>query len=371
MVTAAPAVSDVWQPWLADIADPPFTIDAQTGPFGEMLVTADGSPAPVDGSPGWIAPLSDLMVLKVSGDDALSFLQGQLTNSLEALDDGMAQRTGLCSPKGRLLADFIAARIGPEYFLLLSSAIAESVHKRLAMFVLRAKVGIENVTQAAPPIGMLSQLNEVPGGWPGQMVVRQDDQSRLLIGLESVAIAGQSQARVIVLSPSQTLADDLQNYRTQGYSLAPTAWWHATEALAGTPRIGSATSDAFVPQMINFELIGGVSFQKGCFPGQEVVARMQYLGKLKRRLQAGWVSAAANGIPGSEVLDSSGSAVGTIVLAGPGETIGQPARQLLLFETRLAALEDGGQLLVDGHEITLTPLPYEIPVAERFVRPDL
>lgn len=371
MVTGVPATTDVWHSWLADMADPPFVIDALAGPFGEMLATTDNVPGPVDSSPGWIVPLSDLMVLKVSGDDALSFLQGQLTNSLEALDDGMAQRTGLCSPKGRLLADFIAARVGAEFFLVLSSAMTESIHKRLAMFVLRAKVSIENVTQAAPPVGLFCRLNASPDGWPGPMAVHQDEQSRLLIGLESVKIAGKSQARVIALTPSQTLAEDLQTYQAQGYSLAPTPWWHAAEALAGTPRIGPATSDAFVPQMINFELVGGVSFQKGCFPGQEVVARMQYLGKLKRRLQAGLVVTGANINPGSEVLDSSDSAVGTIVLAGPGEAIGQPGQQLLLFETRLTALENDGQLLVDGHEIKLTALPYEIPVAERFERPDL
>ncbi|MFK7963658.1 MAG: folate-binding protein YgfZ, partial [Burkholderiaceae bacterium] len=267
--------------------------------------------------------------------------------------------------------DFIATRLNGDFILVLSSALTESLHKRLAMFVLRAKVNIENISQASPALGLVCAAKDTPSHWPSPMQAVSDDQNRLLIGIESIEASGAPHSRVIALTPSDCLLKDLTRYQSEGLALAPTTWWHTTEVLAGTPRIGLPTSDAFVPQMINFELVGGVSFQKGCFPGQEVVARTQYLGKLKRRLQTGWIGARDNVEVGAEILDDKDSPVGTVVLNGPGEAVGQADRQLVLFETRLAALEGGKPLKLGNAAITVTSLPYEIPVAERFERPDL
>ena len=370
IVTSAPAIADIWASVLGGSPTSPYLLSEQDGPFGPLLTPTQVT-GPSESGHGWLAPLSDLMALRVSGEDAESFLQGQLTNDLAALAEGAVQRTGLCSPKGRLLGDFIATRLNGDFVLVLSSALTESLHKRLAMFVLRAKVNIENISQASPALGLVCATSAMPSAWPNPMQAINDEQNRLMIGIESIEIAGASHRRVIALTPSDCLLEDLTRYESDGFALAPTIWWHTTEVLAGTPRIGVPTSDAFVPQMINFELVGGVSFQKGCFPGQEVVARTQYLGKLKRRLQTGWIGAHDSAEVGAEILDSNDSPVGTVVLIGPGEAVGQADRLFVLFETRLAALEDGKPLRLGSAAITVTSLPYEIPIAERFERPDL
>ncbi|MGH1358243.1 MAG: YgfZ/GcvT domain-containing protein [Burkholderiaceae bacterium] len=322
---------------------------------------------------GVICALTDHSVLKVSGDDAETFLQGQLTNDLAALAPGMAQRNGLCSPKGRLIADFLAIRLENDYLLILSSTLAEAVRKRLSMFVMRAKVEIQDATDQYLPLGCLGSepAGEAPfsPAWPALLTVQHTAEG-FCIGLEPVASAHNHWRRMLILMPAPTLTQQLSDW-PDIWPLAPTAWWQTGEVLAGTPRIELPSTDAFVPQMINFELVGGVSFQKGCFPGQEVVARTQYLGKLKRRASIGWV-ASAEPIPvSSEVTGADDAVIGSVLVSGPGAPLGQPDRQWVLFETRLAALADANPAKINGQPVILTELPYEIPVAERFERPDL
>ena len=243
----------------------------------------------------FVADLSNNAVLSVSGDDAAAFLQGQLTNDVEALGVNRAQWNGWCSPKGRLLATFLLVRRPDGYLLMLPAEIAGPIAKRLGMFVLRSKVKIADVSDRYARRGIIGRR---PGPAPMEVV---EDEGAILVGLEP--------GRIVALMPPER-------------ALTPNAGadaWELAAIRAGVPTITAATQEAFVPQMANFELVGGVSFKKGCYPGQEIVARMQYRGGLKRRMAIAHVDGTERPQPGQSVYSAAfgEQAAGTIVNAAP------------------------------------------------------
>ena len=288
--------------------------------------------------------LHDWGVIRATGADALSFLQGQLTQDVAKLELGQARLAGFCSAKGRLQATFVAWRHdADQVFLACSADLLPAVLKRLSMFVLRAKCKLSDATAELPLWG------EAGGSTPGQAVwscatLGQADVVRLPDGLfkgQPVPLRLWAGA-----APATEHPLDLQT-------------WRGLEASSGVARITAATAEQFVPQMVNLELVGGVSFQKGCFPGQEVVARSQYRGTLKRRAQL--VLASAPVQAGQEIFHDAdpGQPAGMVVLAGSLPGVGQ----LALVEVKLAALQSGGLHAgtADGVPLTLATLPYAIP----------
>jgi folate-binding protein YgfZ len=239
-----------------------------------------------------VAELSHNALLSVTGDDATAFLHGQFTNDVEALPAGEAQWNGWCSPKGRLLATFLLAKRAEGYLLMLPAEIAPAIARRLAMFVLRSKVKIEDVTARHAMFGLRGL--DAPGAVPVG-----DGRSVLIVPKEA---AGET--RDALAARATLVGDDA---------------WDWTSIHAGIPTIVAATQDAFVPQMANFELVGGVSFKKGCYPGQEIVARTQYRGILKRRMALAHVGSGARPAPGQSLYSAAfgDQAAGTVVNAAP------------------------------------------------------
>jgi folate-binding protein YgfZ len=243
----------------------------------------------------FVADLSNNAVLSVSGDDAGAFLQGQLTNDVEALGVNRAQWNGWCSPKGRLLATFLLVRRPDGFLLMLPAELAGPIAKRLGMFVLRSKVKIADVSDRYARRGIIGRR----AGLASMEVI--DDDGAILVGLEP--------GRIVALMPPAS-------------ALTPNAGadtWELASIRAGVPTITAATQEAFVPQMANFELVGGVSFKKGCYPGQEIVARTQYRGGLKRRMAIAHVDGTERPQPGQSVYSAAfgEQAAGTIVNAAP------------------------------------------------------
>jgi len=242
-----------------------------------------------------IADLSHNALIRVSGDDATDFLHAQFTNDVQALAVDNAQWNGWCSPKGRLLATFLLIRRADGFLMVLPAEIAPAIMKRLSMFVLRSKVKIADVTAQYARRGLMGER-----AGPKPMQVEERDGS-IVVGLDA--------ARFIALMPPDT---------------APAAntsvdAWELAAIRAGVPTITAATQEAFVPQMANFELVGGVSFKKGCYPGQEIVARTQYRGGLKRRMALAHVAGAERPEPGQSVYSGAfgEQSAGTIVNAAP------------------------------------------------------
>ena len=258
-------------------------------------------------------------LLRVSGDDADDFLHNQFTNDVKALAVGAAQWNGWCTPKGRLLATFVLARDAGGYYLLLPAAFAEAIAKRLRMFVLRSKVKVDDVSSSMPRFGLWS--GAIPAG-------------AFRVG----------EARAFVFGPapegrSATLDD-----------------WALSLIRDGIVQVVPGTQEEFVPQMANYELVGGVSFKKGCYPGQEIVARTQYRGILKKR--AVRVRSATPLAPGDSVYsDAFGDqSAGTVANVAPSPEGGFEA----LVVAQLEAIAKGDLRLgsLAGPALVLQPLPY-------------
>jgi len=241
-----------------------------------------------------IAKLDEYGLLHVAGDDARAFLHAQLTNDVQNLAPGQARIAGWCSPKGRLLATFLVVPYSGGFLLQLSRDLVPAVLKRLSMFVLRSKVKLSDAGGQWTQYGLWGP----DAGEPFSVEVRDD---AISIGIEAgrrLVLAAEGH-----FSPNAS-ADD----------------WMLAEVRAGRARIALATQDQFVPQMVNLELAGGVDFRKGCYPGQEIVARAQYRGAVKRRmvrLRGGTLQ------PGQELYsdDQPGQPSGMVVNAAGDEAL--------------------------------------------------
>lgn len=261
-----------------------------------------------------LAALSHNALLEVTGDDATAFLHGQLTNDVEALPEGAAQWSGWCSAKGRLLATFLVVRRAQGYLLMLPAEIAPAIARRLAMFVLRSKVKIADASGAWAMVGFA-------GKTAGVLVARHwgftPDPMRAVERDGALCVALDAE-RFVILAPLEHAPPLWEKLALNAAPAGPDAWeWSMIQA--GIPVIFAATQEAFVPQMANLELVGGVNFKKGCYPGQEIVARTQYRGILKRRMALAHLDADARPLPGQSVFSArfGEQAAGTIVNAAP------------------------------------------------------
>ena len=235
------------------------------------------------------ARLTRYGLLSVTGADARAFLHAQLTNDIEHLAPDRWALAGWCSAKGRLLASFLVVPSPAGFLLQLARDLAAPVAKRLGMYVLRAKVKIADETESCAQFGLWeADLAGPDVAWSGNIgTVRVAPRRYLRLGSSAE----------LTEAPN---ADEVQ--------------WTLQEIRAGRPLITQATQDQFVPQMVNFEALGGVDFRKGCYPGQEIVARAQYRGQVKRRMVHTRAPAGVTLAPGQE-FDG-----GTVVDVAPTES---------------------------------------------------
>jgi folate-binding protein YgfZ len=309
---------------------------------------------------GFVAPITDLGLIALDGEESASFLHTQLTNDVEHLGQGEARLAGYCSPKGRLLASFLMWRNETTIFLQLPRDIQAAVQKRLSMFVLRAKTKLSDASELPANqvvLGLGGGLAEAAlqtwfDALPAQPFSKLDHPLGTLIRVADAFGAPRYQW-LLSADTAQNVVPELADKLNVGANDA----WHLSEIHAGIPQIGKATQEQFVPQMINFELLGGVNFKKGCYPGQEIVARSQYLGKLKRRttlVSIPDVSAAA----GQEVFATADpeQPCGMIVNAAPNGNGGVDA----LVEMKLAAIEAASVRLgsAQGAALAFLDMPY-------------
>ena len=273
-------------------------------------------------------------VLAVTGTDARAFLHAQLTNDIENLPADRAALAGWCTAKGRLLATMLVIPSADGFLLQLARDIAPAVAKRLSMFVLRSKVKISDES------ANLAQMGVWTSDWKGPDLTWDNGVARVRV----------EEGRFLLIGPG------LSGPCGKGEEA-----WSLAEIRAGRPFISAATQDKFVPQMVNLEALGGINFQKGCYPGQEVVARSQYRGTLKRRSFLFDVDAPAR--PGQELFHDSdpGQPAGLVANAAPRPD-GQGAS--LLAEVKLAALHGGTLRLgaADGPALRRQRLPYAVPM---------
>jgi hypothetical protein len=302
-----------------------------------------------------VVPLADQGLIRATGEEAAGFLHNLLTNDINHIPADGARHAGMCTAKGRLIASFLIWREGTDYLLQLSADILPAIHKKLSMYVLRSKVKLLDASDERVLIGVSGPQAETLirglGAQPGSAM-----SSAAFDGGTSVRLDGQR----FVLAVAAAAAEAVWAKLAAGAKPAGLAAWRLTEIAAGQPRLVAATQEAFVPQMINYELpgVGGVSFQKGCYPGQEIVARTQYLGKVKRRMYRAKLDAAFP--PGTDVFtpEAGTQHCGALVSVAPAPEGG--------YECLLVVQSSGmeaGEVHVgspDGPKAAFLSLPYAI-----------
>lgn len=251
-------------------------------------------------------PLADHGLIRASGADAAPFLHNLLTNDIAHLATDGVRHAGLCTPKGRLIASFTIWREknpagDDDFLLLLSKDILPGILKKLSMYILRSKVKLDDITDERTLLGSIGGDCGGPAApmtaatYAGGGTAIRLDADRCVLAIPADILPAQC-------PPAGNIAD-----------------WHLAEIRAGQPRIVAVTQEAFTPQMVNYEIaaVGGVSFQKGCYPGQEIVARTQYLGKVKRRMYR--VKLATPFTPGVHVFtpEAGDQHCGAVVLCAP------------------------------------------------------
>ncbi|NYT36706.1 folate-binding protein [Allopusillimonas soli] len=282
--------------------------------------------------------LPELAVIEISGEDAVSFLHGQLTQDVEGLQQGQARLAAYCTAKGRVLATLVFWKEGACLRAMLRSDLAETFVRRLSMFVLRAKVRLR--VEPVAVLGRLSDGNEGAGTEPWSVTVSDDFVDIATPSASAGKVRWWRVPRLGLEQPSDT---------PPATSAEQAAAWQAADIAAGLPWVQAATQDMFIPQTLNLDLIGGVNFTKGCYPGQEVVARAHYRGAVKRRMAYGVVRQAASHAgtdPGSDTYDARhpDTPCGRIVNTSmAGDTIH------VLMEVRLADLGEA-DFRLDGPE---------------------
>ncbi len=315
-------------------------------PQAELAATKNGT---------ILADLSQLGLSAFSGEETATFLQGQLTNDVRQLHANTAQWNGYCSPKGRLLGNFLMWRQGDDYVLQMSGDVRESVQKKLAMFIMRSKTKArdasdENVRLVIAGPQALGAVNSALGAMPEAPMQVASTESGYVIRV------GQDK---FVLNLLPAAAEQVWQALAQSATPVGAPVWDGLRLNAGIPMITAATQDQFVPQMVNLEVIGGVSFQKGCYTGQEIVARSQYLGKLKRRMFLAHVDSEA--APGDSLYsaDMDGQATGMVVNVAPSVEGGVDLLAVMQVESAKSSTMHLKAL--DGPTLTLKTLPYSLP----------
>ena len=303
-----------------------------------------------------ITSLSHLGLLEVSGEDAVTFLQGQVTNDVKKLDGSISQYAGYCSPKGRLLALFLAYAHLDHLHLQMPLSILEPIMKRLKMFVMRSKVVITDKSADILCFGiagphaesaLTSLFNKAPQS--PQELITLDDATLL-------RLAG-DMPRYQVFTHTVN-AERIWNALSTNCTKVGKSVWDYLEIQAGIPEVVPATQEAFVPQMVNLDALDGINFKKGCYTGQEIVARTHYLGKVKRRTQLAHINTEEMPLAGDMIqLAGHEEAIGQIVRAAPSPKGGVDA----LIEIRLENLESTNEFPVwKGKKLEFKALPYSL-----------
>lgn len=300
-----------------------------------------GMTAPLDG----VAALPHLGVIRAEGEEAAKFLHGQLTHDFSLLGLGEARLAAFCTPKGRMLASFIGfKRSATEIWLVCSRDVLPATLKRLSMFVMRAKL---KLSDASADVALYGLAGAAQGAFAGEKAAPW---AKHEAGAASVVQLYPADG-----TPRALWAAPVGEPVPAGTSLSPDLWaW--SEVRSGVATVTQPIVEAFVPQMLNYESVGGVNFKKGCYPGQEVVARSQFRGTLKRR--AYLVHSAAALAAGQEVFHESDKEqpAGLVAQAAPAPGGGFDA----IVSMQVSAAQ-GGALSAgsaDGARLELLPLPY-------------
>jgi len=301
--------------------------------------------------------LSQFGLIHFSGEDAQTFLHNQLSCDINALVPGRSTFGAYCTPKGRMLVSFLLWRSDQGYFMQLPSSLREPIQKQLSKFILRSKVKTTDVTGDSVLIGVSG--NDAAALM--QRVIGQAPQGERGVAHTSDATVIRLPGNRFEIAAAKDKAPRVLEVLASGAETTGQEHWEWLDIRAGIPTILPSTQEAFVPQMVNLDLIGGVSFEKGCYPGQEIVARMHYRGTLKQRMYLACIAANERPQPGDKLYGAGfgEQACGTIVNAASSPQGGYDT--LAVIQIAAAEKNDVHWKALEGPLLKLLPLPYEVP----------
>lgn len=310
-----------------------------------------------------ICDLSHYGLIAAYGEDTVDFLQGQFTNDVAQIDDSHSQLSSYCTPKGRMLANFRIFKHGETLYISLPQPLLEPVLNRLRMFVMRSKVTLEDASDAMMRFGLNGpnaeqQLEQITKSVPKEI------NEAIQFENYSIVRSHGSEPRFELYGQLDAITHLWQSLDVDATPVGA-AIWELLNIQAGIPVIVPETCEAFVPQMANMALIDGINFKKGCYTGQEIVARMHYLGKLKKRMYR--ISVECNEAPkaGDKIFaenSTAGTGTGTVVSAeqtADGNFEALAVIQIADAESQVLKLHDA-----TGPVVEILELPYSFEQAE-------
>jgi tRNA-modifying protein YgfZ len=302
-----------------------------------------------------LCDLSHLGLLEISGEDAVTFLQGQLTNDVKQLNGNNAHYTGYCSPKGRLLALFLAFAHNNHLHLQLPKPLLEPILKRLKMYVMRSKVSITDTSESIFKLGLSGPdatqiLGQLVPNLPANDYELTNTELATVLKLPSM----DNQSRYEIFTDAAHI-ESIWNSLREKCRLAGKACWDYLETNIGIPEVVTTTQEQFVPQMINLDILNGINFKKGCYTGQEIVARTHYLGSVKRRTFLASIASNQTPAAGDKIFDTNKNDVGQIVRVAPNSKNGSD----VLLELRIEA-QQNGEVFWQDDAIEFKTLPYSL-----------
>lgn len=316
---------------------------------------------------GHVVLMKQTGLLGLEGEDAIQFIHGQLSNDIEHLGDHQARLAAYCNPQGRILALFHAWKADGKVWLTVPRDILPALQKRLKMYVLRARVTLTDESDRMAILGIGGEKgNEALSKWfetlPSEPFGKVENDHGVLVRVADAF----GFPRYLLTVPENRL-QDVESELSAMLSVCDENGWTMGDIRAGVPQITLPVQDKFIPQMVNLEQAGGLSFKKGCYPGQEIIARSQYKGTVKRRMVHGMVelptdenpSLDVNMTAGTDIVDASGQPCGTIVCSARRDN--NRIDFLAVVQTDVIGSQALHAEKADGPQITWIPLPYPLP----------
>ena len=293
-------------------------------------------------------PLSGFAMLAVGGNDRHVFLHGQFINDLNLIEEPAAQISAWCNPKGQLITNFLIINTGIAYLLIFKEDLKDFVQKRLGMFVMRSDVTINDISDSSPLLG-LANCNGLASS--NKSFPTDTGEVNAFDGLIVICHPDGSD-RYLITGSIEALKQNVSKFKNS-LTMAGSHIWNLLDILAGLPWVTSLTQEQYLPQMLNLDALKGLSYQKGCYPGQEVIARLHYRGEVKKRLSL-IQSEQPLSIGDQLSSEQSNSMVGTIINSATHP-------DGLCYALAVIVLDKlNDKLIIDNQEITILELPYTI-----------
>ena len=306
-------------------------------------------PAISDYNDKTIYPVAHLGVLTISGKDAANLLQGQITCNVNDVTKTRSSPGALCNPKGRAITTFLLIKTGDAFLMVLPQELLETVKKRLQMYVLRSDVILTDSSDQHCLIGLCHSATQA-----GPLFGTSQHE------LISINLSTTQSRYLVIAEADKAIALWSDRVASQGFQPENSDQWRYLDILSGIPWLTTETSEEFIPQMLNLDLLGGISFNKGCYTGQEIVARTHYLGKAKRALFLAECDTLSTPAPNSTIIDDSTGieqAIGKVLMAQRSRIAHENCKMLIVLQVSDSdiynlTLKDNHQ-----HKITLLTLP--------------